>query len=277
MFHKIPAIIWGISIGVLVSIAFGLVYLFVLGEPGSTFYLFAALVFLGGPLIAGVVTVAKTAGPQRGRAFFFPSFITFGIVSVLFFFIYLVQPIFARTSVQLPEVCNREAGNFNPPPHLAYPLPDGDVGILIASNPQFALVSLIDYQQPPFPSTVFLVDKSNDIVTHRMDFNDDIISAAFDEFTLYLFNDKIGYFIDARTGEPEKSFMTMDNYGGLSESDRPVLMAANSTGEWHLETSAVITSWNSDGSVKSRRYLTFDGTALGCFVEGATHNVTVIK
>jgi hypothetical protein len=277
MLHKIPPVLWGISIGVLLSVAFGLIYLLVLREPDSAFYLFAGLVFLGGPLIGGLVAAAKTPGPRRIRAFFFPGFVTFAIVSVLFIFIYLVQPIFARTSVQLPEACNRDPGNFAPPPDLAYTLPNGDTGILLASSPQFILVSMIDYQQPPFPSTLFLVDKSSNNIINRMDFSDDIISASFDESTLYLFNDKIGYFLDARSGEPEKSFMTMDNYGGLSESDRPILMAASSTGEWHLETSAIITSWNVDGSVNSRRHLTFDGTALGCFVEGGTHNVSVLK
>lgn len=277
MVQKIPLVLWAISIGLLLSVAFGLIYLLVLREPGSAFYLFAGLVFLVGPFIGGLVAVAKTPEPQRRRVFFLPSFVTFAIVSLLFIFVYLVQPIFARTSVQLPEVCNRNPGNFNPPPELVYTLPDGEAGVLIASNPQFALVSIIDYQQPPFPSTLFVVDKSNNSIVNRMDFNDDIISASFDESTLYLFNDKIGYFIDIRTGEPENSFVTMDNYGGLSESDRPILMAANSSGEWHLETSAVITSWHTDGSVKSRRHLTFDGIALGCFVEGATHNVSVLK
>ena len=47
------ASVWlGIGIGGLVSVVFGLVYIVVLHEPGSAFYLFAGLTFLGGSLSA---------------------------------------------------------------------------------------------------------------------------------------------------------------------------------------------------------------------------------
>jgi hypothetical protein len=276
MSQKVPPVWLGISIGTLVSIVFGLVYLVVLHEPGSTFYLFAGLVLLIGPLIGGIAAAWKTQGHPR-KAFFASSGVTLGIVWVLFIFTYLVFPIFNRASVKLPEVCDGYTGSFDPPSSLAYTLPDAETGVLITGDAQSALVAVIDYIHPPFPSTVFLVNKSDNKIIQTLSFDNDVISAAIDGDTLYLYNDKIGYFIDARTGELENNFLTIDNYGGLSESENPIMLSPISSGHWYMETSAVITSWNVDGSVKSRRYLTFNGIALGCFIYGDTHNVTVLK
>jgi hypothetical protein len=277
MFYRIPPVLQGISLGTFASIVFGLIYLVVLREPISTFYPFAGLVFLGGPFIGGVVAAWKTQGHRR-NAVFVSSLVTFGIAWMLFILAYLVLPLFDRASVQLPEVCDESSGSFNPPPDVAYTLPsNAGVGVLITGNAQFALVAVIDYKQPPFPSTVFLVNKSADRIIKSMDFNNDIISAAIEGDTLYIYNDKIGYFIDARTGELENDLLTIDNYGGLSESENPILLSPTSSGHWYYETSAVITSWGVDGSVKSRRHLTLNGIALGCFVYGDSHNVTVLK
>lgn len=276
MSPKVSSVWLGISIGALVSIVFGLVYLVVLHEPGSAFYLFAGLVFLAGPLIGGVAATWKTQGYQR-KAFFASSSVTFGIVCVVFIFTYLVLPLFDRASVKLPEVCDGHSGSFNPPSSLAYTLPDAGTGVLITDGAQFALVAMIDYKHPPFPSTVFLVNKSDNKIIQSLSFDNDVISATIDGDTLYIYNDKLGYFIDARTGELENNFLTMDNYGGLSESDSPILLSRASSGHWYMETSAVSTSWNVDGSVKSRRHLTFNGIARGCFINGDTHNVTVLK
>ncbi len=272
MFYKIPSVWRGISIGALVSIVFGLMYLVVLREPGSAFYPFAGLAFLGGPLIGGIAAMWKTQEHQR-KAFFASGSVIFGIVWMLFIFTYMVLPQFDRTSVQLPAFCDGYDGSFNPPSHLAYTLPNVGTGVLITSDAQFSLVAMIDYKHPPFPSTVFLVNKSDNKIIQSMRFENDVISATIDDDTLYIYNDKLGYFIDARTGELEKNFFTMDNYGGLSESDRPIISRASS-GHWYMETTAVISSWNVDGSVKPRRHLTFNGVALGCFISGYTHDIT---
>jgi hypothetical protein len=233
-------------------------------------------VLLGGPVVGGVVAVWQTQEHRR-KAFVIASLGTFGIAWILFVLAYLVLPIFDRASVQLPEVCDRHPGTFNPPSDLAYTLPNKDISVLITDNAQFALAAVVDYQQPPFPSTVFLVNRSDNKIIKSMNFTNDIISAAMDGDTLYFYNDKIGYFIDARTGELEDNFLTIDNYGGLSESENPILLSPTSSGHWYYETSAVITSWGVDASVKSRRHLTFNGIALGCFVYGDSHNVTVLK
>jgi hypothetical protein len=261
-----------VSIGVFVSVVFGLVYIVVLHEPGSTFYLFAGLAFLGGSLIGGIVAALKTQAHKR-KAFFTSSGAVFGIVWMLFIFAYVVLPQFARTNVQLSAFCDGFDGNLNPPPHLTYTLPDGSTGILITSDAQTAVVAMIDPNGPPFPSTVFLVNKSDNTIIRSMRFANDVISAMIDEGIVYIYNDKLGYLIGAYTGEFEDNFLLIDNYGGLTESDRPFISRASS-GHWYMETSAVISSWNVDGTVKSRPHLTFNGIARGCFISGDTHDVT---
>jgi hypothetical protein len=269
---NLSAVRLGIIIGALVSVAAGLTYIIVLHEPGSAFYLFAALAFLGGSLLAGTVTVLKTQ-ENRLKAFLVSSGAVFGVAFILFVVTYVVVPQYARTNVQLPAFCDGFDGNFNPPSHLAYALPGRGTGILLVSDTESAVVAMIDGDYPPFPGSVFLVNKKDSKILLGMGFNNDVISAAIDGGVVYIFNDKIGYLIDARTGEFQEHFLIIDNYGGLSQSDRPVISRA-SDGHWYMETTASISSWNINGTVKSRPHLTFNGIALGCFISGDTRNVT---
>jgi hypothetical protein len=248
------------------------VYIAILKEPGSAFYPAAGLVCLGSPLIGGIAA-AITARRHKRITFVISSGIAFGIAFVMSAFTYVVSPQFARTSIQLPASCDDFDGSFDPPAPLTYTLPDVGTGLLIASDSKSAVVALVDYEHAPYPSTVLLVDTSDDAVIQRISFPNDIISAAIDQGILYLFNDKLGYLIDARTGEPEQNFLVIDNYGGLSESDRPIISRA-SDGHWYFETTAMISSWDVDGTVLSRRHLTFNGIVRGCFISGDTHEVT---
>jgi len=271
IFIKITSAWLGISVGALVSVVCGLVYIVGLHEPGSLFYPFAGLAFLGGSLFGGMVAASK-AREHRREAFFISSGVIFGVAWALFIFTYAVLPQFVRTNVQLPAFCTGFDGSFNPPAHLMYTLPGGDTGILIASNTESAVVALVDYEHPPFPSTVFLVNDSDNEIIGSMRFNNDVISATIDEGIVYIYNDKLGYLIDARTGKSEESFLLIDNYGGLTETDKPIISRASS-GHWYMETTAVISSWNIDGTVKSRPHLTFNGIARGCFISGSTREV----
>lgn len=213
-------------IGALVSAVVWLTYIVVVREPGSAFYSFAALAFLGGPLIAGIVTVLKTQ-KNRLKAFFVSSGAVFGVMFILFVVTYVVIPQYARTNVQLPAFCDGFDGNFNPPSHLAYALPGRGTGILLVSDTESAVVAMIDGDHPPFPGSVFLVNRNDNKILLGMGFNNDVISAAIDDGIVYIFNDKLGYLIDARTGEFEEHFLIIDNYGGLSQSDRPIISRAS--------------------------------------------------
>lgn len=269
---RLRGLLPGISIGVLISLVVGGVYFVILKEPGPPFYAVAGLACLGSPLMVGIAAAVRMR-KNKLVAFVVSGGIVFGIAFVLSVLVYVVSPQFARTSVQLPASCDAFDGSFDPPAHLTYTLPDIGTGVLIASDTESAVVAMVDYEHAPYPSTVLLVDSGDDVIIQSMSFPNDIISAAIEQGILYLFNDKLGYLIDAHTGELEQNLLTIDNYGGLSESDRPIISRA-SDGHWYFETTAVISSWNTDGTVISRRHLTFNGIVRGCFISGETHAVT---
>ena len=167
----------GILIGALVSIVLGFAYIVALHEPGSAFYPFAALAFLGGPLLGGIVAGSR-AQDQRFKAFFATSVVVFAIVWMAFIFTYVVLPQFARRNVQLPAFCAGWDGRFIPPAQLAYTLPGAGTGVLLTSDAQSAVMVMIDPTQPPFPSSVYLINKSDNKMIRGMGFNNDVVSAT---------------------------------------------------------------------------------------------------
>jgi hypothetical protein len=263
-----------ILFGTLFSVTAGMVYIILLHEPGPMFYPSAALAFLGGPLIAGTIAATLSSG-HKYRAFLISGCAVFGATLVLFFITYAVIPHIDRTSMQLPEYCDGFDSSPHPAPILAYELPCTGTGVLITGNEQTVVVAMIDYTKAPFPSTVYVVNRSDNGILQRMDFADDTIIATIDSGIVYLYNDKLGYRINARTGASEKNILIIDNYGGLSGSDRPVLPGALE-GRRYLETTAVISSWSTDGTVRSRPHLMMNGIAYNCFVNGETGEIVEI-
>ena len=266
----------GIIIGALMSALSYFVYITVLRELGSAFYPFAAMVFFGCPLIAGLIAVTKTQKHKK-RRFIACSGLVFGFTLLLFVVTYVVYPQFVRTSVQLPATCY----GFDGAPdtlkvlssQLGYDLPDGKRGILLAESAESVVAVTIDGDRPPFASTTYLIRKSDTAIYGRMHFNNDVVMASIDAGTMYIYNDKLGYLIDDRTGKFEENILLIDNYGGLSETDRPIISRASS-GNWYVETTAVVSSWNIDGTVKSRPHLKMNGIARGCYISGSTGKVT---
>jgi hypothetical protein len=177
--------------------------------------------------------------------------------------------------VQLPESCSSSGSSPHPPPAPANELPGTGTGVLITGNEQTAVVAIVDYTRQPYPGAVFIVNRSDNRILRRLDFADDTIIATIDSGMVYLYHDKRGYLIDARTGAFEKTFLIIDNYGGLSASNRPVLPGA-SVGRRYLETTAVISSRSTDGTVRSRPHLTMNGIAYNCFVNGKTGEIVEI-
>ena len=261
----------GIGIGLIVSLASGLAYIEVLHEPGSAFYPFAAVVFVGGPAIGGILA-ALTAQEGKVRAFLGSGTIVFGGALALFIVTYVVLPQSLRANVQLPGFCDGFDGRLDLPSNFSYPLPDGNTGILLTENAESAVAATIDGDGAPLSSTMYLIRKSDNMILRRMRFDNDVITASIDEGTVYIFNDKLGYLIDEHSGELEENLLLIDNYGGLTETDRPFISRASS-GNWYLETTGVVSSWNIDGTVKSRPHLTFSGIARGCYVSGASGEV----
>jgi len=183
-----------------------------------------------------------------------------------------VLPQFDRASVQLPRSCGGFDGVLDLPSQLAYALPDGKDTISLAESAQSVLATTIDGDRSPFASTAYLIRKSDRAILTRMDFDNDVVIASIDAGTVYLYDDKLGYLIDERTGEREANIFLIDNYGGLSETDRPIIERASS-GNWYLETTAMVSSWRTDGTVKSRPHLRMKGIARGCYVSGATGEI----
>lgn len=264
-----------IYIGALLSAFFFLVYNVLLSEPGALFYGFAALVFIGCPLVAGIIAYLKTP-EHKIRRFAASSGLVFGISLLLFIVTYAVLPQFDRANLKLPVSCDGYDGVLDLPLQLAYSLPGGKSGILLVENEQSVLAATIDGDRSPFASTVYLVRKGDrkidNVILRQMPFNSDIVMAALDAGTLYLYNDKLGYLIDERTGDFENNILLIDNYGGLTETDKP-LFPTTSNGDWFFETKAVVSSWGVDGTVKSRPHLTMTGISMGCYVSGATGEV----
>ncbi len=264
----------GICCGTLISLIAGMVYILLLHEPGPVFYPFAAVAFLGGPLLAGTMAASRSRD-HRYRTFLISGSAVFGAVQVVFFITYAILPHLDRTSVQLPESCNGFGSRPHPSPSLAYELPGGGTGIPITENNQTAVVAMIDYTGAPYPTTVIIVNRTDKRTLRRMDFTDNTIIAKIDNGIVYLYHDKQGYRINAQTGAPEKTLLVIDNYGGLSAGDRPVLPGP-SEGRRYLETTAVISSWSADGTVRSRPHLTMNGIAYHCFVNGTSGEIVVI-
>jgi hypothetical protein len=263
----------GLCLGAVLTLVAGAAYLALLREPGAWFYAFAALIFVASPLI-GAATAVLATHTHRLRNFLATGSALFGLALLLFVFAYAVYPELERTSVQLPAYCGDFGSGAHPPAPFVYNLPGVGTTTLMTSDEQSAVVAAIDFAHAPFPTTVYLMQKSDGRILWSMRFDNDLLSAALDAGTLYLYNDKLGYWIDARTGLPTHNFFTIDNFGGLSPTDRPVLVAGAATGRWYMETTAVISSWRADGSVVSRRHITFNSIAFNCFIAGLTGSVT---
>jgi hypothetical protein len=271
---RLPPLWLGIATGALISVVLGWLYLVPLREPGSAYYPFACLVFLVGPLLGGMVAAWRSPG-HRPRAFLLAGGAVFAIAFSLFFVAYAALPQFARANVRLPESCAGFDGTFDPPSGIAYTLPDGTIGILLAEDARSAVVAR-PASVAPFATDVFLLDMDTGAVLQGFHVGNDVVSAAVDDGIAYIYNDKLGYLFDSHTGEFAETLLLIDNYGGLSESDRPIISRA-SDGHWYMETTAVISSWHLDWQVRSRPHLTFNGIARGCYIDAETGDVTPLQ
>ena len=147
--------------------------------------------------------------------------------------------------------------------------------MLLAGNEQTAVVVVIDYTNAPYPSTVFVVNRSDTRILRRMDFADNTLIATIDSGIVYLYHDKMGYLINART-ECTGRNLPENRQLWRPERERPPVLPGTSEGRRYLETSAVISSWSTDGTVRSRTRLTMNGIAYNCFVNGETGEIVEI-
>ncbi len=261
---KVIPIIIGMIIGLLLSIVSGLTYVYVFHESSSTFYQFTGLSLLGGPLVGGLIA-ALIMKEHKFRALLISAFAIFTILLILSILSYLVFPLFSYESVQLPASCsnNSSSSSSHMPSSLNYSIPGAGIGKLLTSDNNSDVVVISDYDHLPYPSTVYLVNKSSNKVIRSLNFDNDIIAAAIDQGTLNLFNDKIGYYINTENGEFVNTIVRLDNYRGLFASDNNTYMQTT------FETSVL----NADGSVDFHRQMYMNCTALGYFISGSTGQI----
>ena len=231
-----------------------MLYVYAFGEGSSAFYPFAFLILLGCPLVGGAATFyrsRKVIGNRARRASFVSGGIIFTILIALAFLSYVVLPVFIFASAEVPGSC------MNNPPSTEYTVPGLGSGILLANDSRSSVLVLVDRSNPLFNSTVFLVNKSNNESIMTMKFNNDVIGAGISDGTLYLFNDRLGYFIDTANGQYVRNVIKTDNYRGLYTSGNTTYMQTN------MELSAV----NVNGSVISHMILHFASLVYGCFFQ----------
>ncbi len=93
-------------------------------------------------------------------------------------------------------------------------------------------------------------------MSQSLHFSNDIISAALHDRTLYAFNDKIGYFLDAASGARVPHLVETDN-------DRGFYTAGPSR---YLQTSVELCALAAGGVLVSHLHLHLTSTAFGCFL-----------
>jgi hypothetical protein len=102
--------------------------------------------------------------------------------------------------------------------------------------------------------TAYLVDRRAGKVIDRIGITSETVVASISDGVVYLFDDKIGYMIDASTGEAVHRLIETDNYRGLymSGADR------------YLQTDAEISTLFGR-SLFSYQHLDFAGIVFGCY------------
>ena len=127
------------------------------------------------------------------------------------------------------------------------------VGTLLAFGADTNVVVVTNPGQSP-ALTAYIVDARTAKALERIGIASEAVVAAIRDGVVYLFDDKIGYMLDASTGERVHRLIETDNYRGLyaSGADRYLQMDA--------EIATVF-----GPSVFSYQHLDFAGIASGCY------------
>jgi hypothetical protein len=160
----------------------------------------------------------------------------------------LVSP---YASAAIPASCSAAAPQM--PADRDATVPGVGVGTLLASGADTNVVVVTDPGQTP-ALTAYIVDMRAGKVIEHIGIASEAVVAAIREGVVYLFDDKIGYLIDASTGERVHRLIETDNYRGLYVSG-----AAR-----YLQMDAEIATLFGR-SLFSHQHLDFTGIASGCY------------
>jgi hypothetical protein len=160
----------------------------------------------------------------------------------------LVSP-YASTAI--PASCSGAAPQM--PADRDVTVPGAGMGTLLASEADSNVVVVTDPGETP-ALTAYIVDTRAGTVIEHLGIASEAVVAAISDGVVYLFDDKLGYMIDASTGERVQRLIEVDNYRGLSRlgDDR------------HLQMDADISTLFGR-SLFSYQHLDFTGIASGCF------------
>jgi hypothetical protein len=176
----------------------------------------------------------------------------FGLLAVVLLFIFVLLPLFGPFgSVSVPEGCTDQASHL--PASREYTVPGIGTGALLVENAEIATIVIANYGQSPFYTHVYVVNRHTKQVASSFDFATNVIDAGFDDKTLYLFNDKLGHFVSAMTGESIHYVVTSDNYRGLYEPNR-------------VQSDLTISGITTDHTFIFRHYMHMSNIVHGCYL-----------
>ncbi len=160
----------------------------------------------------------------------------------------LVSP-YASTAI--PASCSAAAPRM--PADRNVTVPGAGVGTLLASGADANVIVVTDPGQTP-SLTAYIVDTRTGQVVERIGIASGAVVATIRDGVVYLFDDKIGYMIDASTGERVHRLIETDNYRGLYSSG---------AGRYLQMDAEIATVFGR--SLFSYQHLDFAGIASGCY------------
>jgi hypothetical protein len=168
---------------------------------------------------------------------------------------FVVQPVLAPfDSVRVLTNCTTSLSHL--PESRGYTIPDDGRGTLLAENASTAVVVAADYGKAPFIAHAYVIDKASERIIRTFDFHNDIVDAGFDGDTLYLFNDKLGYFVATKSGALLHNIIETDNYRGLFESN------GNRFVQSDITVSAITSAWH----LIVHHHFHMSSVAYGCYL-----------
>lgn len=159
-------------------------------------------------------------------------------------------------SAPVPTSCDQQAAHL--PADRAATVPGVGLGTLLAGDGRTSAIAVPDPATGAPIGTVYIVDVQGHRVVWSLRLASHVVVAAISDGIVYVFDDKIGYMVQASTGQLVPKLFETDNYRGLYVSG----------GERVLQTDAEISTVALGGTVFSYRHLDFAGIAYGCFVGG---------
>ena len=190
----------------------------------------------------------------RRRTLLVSGITIFVVLVVMLLMSYVILPLFSYDSVQVPSSC---MATSSLPAGFNYLIPGVGNGTLLANDSRSAVVVVVNWNSRASNSTLYLLDKNDNQTIMSMKFSNDILAATVSGGVLYLFNNKLGYMIDERNGEPVRNIIETDNYRGLYSSNNATFIQTNE------EFSAI----NVNGSFLSHVKLSFRSIVFGCYFQ----------